>query len=794
MRCYNRGVLSLLNVHPGAVVSESRVRQPSLVNFAGLQPIQWLVVCLGTVDSISCSEYRLKGEQDVKPGLSDTSVYWPPVEVEHDLRRCDQAVELTDEVSHTDDCRFDTETGSISATVEWSMTTFNNYGEYDQILMAPVVGHLTDDNGDGVRDHRDIPDIVVITDDDGIYSHQKGILRVIPGDGSGGATSFQRADTDEWQVYPYRYGNLALGDVDRDSIPEIVAIVQVVSNDTPDGGGGDSGGESGGDDGAAEGGEGGGGGKGEDTEIIETGLEAGGGGSGGGEGGGSGDPPDETGSPSDGEEEGSDDPLDHPVWPSGGSGTPSYTAGDVNKACTVAAFTAEGEVLWVSTALSVDCWGHAPALADLEGDGTVEVLIGPSILEGEDGTLRATGEGGEGRYFAYYQIGMHSIASDLNLDGTQEVIAGQTIYDPQGQIVCQAASLSDGFPAAADLDMDGLGEVAIVGNGTLSVMEDDCTVTMTTSLAGMGNGGPPTIADFDSDGVPEIGVADADTYSVYETDGSVLWSMAVEDDSSHATGSLVYDFEGDGRPEVVYADETRLWVFAGADGAIRLTRIDHASRTLHDYPTVADVDGDGSSEIIVVNGGGHQGENLGGLYVLGPASGSWLASRQVWNQHAYSITNINDDLSIPSPPLPNWPYHNNFRSGDPQPVSAGAAPDVVPIAEVCYEECAAGRVRVTVAVGNAGAAPLRDGVPVSVYSQDGALMTHLGTGWTSSVLGIGEVSEPIEIVVDSGDLVDPYLVIKADDNEGAEAVPRECSEDNNVVILDAQECLDGMQN
>ena len=108
----------------------------------------------------------------MKPGLSDTSVYWPPVEVEHDLRRCDQAVELTDEVSHTDDCRFDTETGSISATVEWSMTTFN-YGEYDQILMAPVVGHLTDDNGDGVRDHRDIPDIVVITDDDGIYSPKR---------------------------------------------------------------------------------------------------------------------------------------------------------------------------------------------------------------------------------------------------------------------------------------------------------------------------------------------------------------------------------------------------------------------------------------------------------------------------------------------------------------------------------------------------------------------------------------------------------------------------------------------
>ena len=60
----------------------------------------------------------------------------------------------------------------------------------------------------------------------------------------------------------------------------------------------------------------------------------------------------------------------------------------------------------------------------------------------------------------------------------------------------------------------------------------------------------------------------------------------------------------------------------------------------------ADVDGDGSSEIIVPNGGGHLEESLEGLYVLGPAEGSWLMSRQIWNQHAYAIVHVNDD-----PPL-----------------------------------------------------------------------------------------------------------------------------------------------
>jgi hypothetical protein len=739
----------------------------------------------------SCSEYRLKGEEDRPGGLDDTSYYWPPLDEVHDAERCDQPVELTDAVTHSDECTHEMITGSIAATVEWEMTSFYNFGEYDQILMAPVVGHLTDDNGDGVRDRDDIPDIVVITDDDGLYTHQKGIIRIIPGDGSGGATAIQRAETSDWQVYPYRYGNVALGDVDIDGVPEIIAIVQVVSNDTP--GGGDEGGDPGGDDGAEGGEETGGGGKGEDTEVIDTSeLETGGGGGGGGEDGGSGEPPGDTGSPPGGEEDGSDDPMDHPVWPSGGMGSSSYAAGDLDKACTVAAFTPAGQVVWIATELSIDCGGHAPALADLEGDGSVEVLIGPSILEGADGSLRGTGEAGEGRYFAYFQIGMHSIASDLDLDGVQEFIAGPTIYDSQAQIQCQAVGLEDGFPAAADLDMDGLGEVAIVGNGKLSIMEHDCSISLTTSLAGSGNGGPPTIADFDSDGIPEIGVADAETYSVYETDGTVLWSAVVVDDSSHATGSLVYDFEGDGHPEVVYADETRLWVFAGADGTIRLTRVDHASRTLHDYPTVADVDGDGSSEIIVVNGGGHRGENLGGLYVLGPSEGSWLASRQVWNQHAYSITNIDDDLTIPSPPRSNWPTHNNFRSGDPQPVGAGASADAVPIAEVCQKECPSGRLIVTAAVGNSGAVALREGVPISVYSQDGAVLTHLGTGWTSGIVEPGEVSAAVEITIDATQIDEPYLVIKADDDDGNETVPDECSEENNAALLDVEECLNSL--
>ena len=55
------------------------------------------------------------------------------------------------------------------------------------------------------------------------------------------------------------------------------------------------------------------------------------------------------------------------------------------------------------------------------------------------------------------------------------------------------------------------------------------------------------------------------------------------------------------------------------NGSIRLQDSDHASRTLHEYPTVVDVDGDNEPEIVVPNGGGHNNEDARGVYIIGAA-------------------------------------------------------------------------------------------------------------------------------------------------------------------------------
>src|SRR5205085_11574491 len=105
----------------------------------------------------------------------------------------------------------------------------------------------------------------------------------------------------------------------------------------------------------------------------------------------------------------------------------------------------------------------------------------------------------------------------------------------------------------------------------------------------------------------------------------------VQDYSSAVTGSSVFDFEGDGAAEVVYADEQTLWVYDGGSGAVELALDSHSSGTLMEYPLIVDVDHDGAAEIVVASNdyafaGSH------GITAIGDARGTWAPGRPIWNQ------------------------------------------------------------------------------------------------------------------------------------------------------------------
>jgi len=625
---------------------------------------------------------------------------------------CEEA-QLTERVTVDESCAHGWGSGEMEVAVEWSVDSFQHYPEYDQILVVPVVGRLSGD---------DVPDIVVITDDDAeegsVDTH--GVLRVLSGDDGEELLTIAQIEEEDRQIKPYRYGSVALGDINADGEPDIALVVEVIT-------------------------------------------------------------------PPEGELPGDDKPKDDPVGPPPPASPPKDTADPPEDTyCHLAAFSANGELLWLQE-LELECGAHSPALADLEGDGDVEVVLGSLIVEGATGALVAQGALGTGRFDAYEEIGFQTVIADLDGDGIAEVVAGNTLYGPTGEVRCTLAEAdSDGFPAVADLDGDGRAEFVVVGNGTVRVADADCQTQHTWTLDGEGNGGPPTIADFDADGGPEIGVASDLWYAVYDPDGALLWSAPTTDGSSHATGSSVFDFEGDGQPEVLYGDEETFWIFDGATGEVRYADTSHASRTVHEYPTVADVDNDGEPEIVLTHGGGHGDVPAVGLKVLGSAGDPWVGGRPVWNQHAYSITNIEDDLSIPTQPDPNWLQYNNFRSGDLYGLSEGAVPDAVPVGEVCMTECARGRVVLTARVGNQGMKALPAGVGIGVYSLDGAESVLLDTQHTEDEIAAGETSESLVFEIATPDVGADGLMIRVDDD--AAVLVRECDEGNNVVILEDVGC------
>ena len=169
------------------------------------------------------------------------------------------------------------------------------------------------------------------------------------------------------------------------------------------------------------------------------------------------------------------------------------------------------------------------------------------------------------------------VVTDLDGDGLHELIAKGGIYEQDLSLRC-GFGLSSQFSAVADLDGDGTGEVVLSGNRQLVIFDDACRLQQVVLSPDYGALGAPTIADYDGDGQPEIGVASYDFYFVFEADGSELWRAPVSDRSSNQTASSVYDFEGDGYAEVVYAGEQNLWIFSGVDGTVRLQDNTQSSR------------------------------------------------------------------------------------------------------------------------------------------------------------------------------------------------------------------------
>lgn len=605
------------------------------------------------------------------------------------------------------ECEYRPMTGEFELTTEWHWTgDAEVMPGHDQIMSAPMVANLNDDNGDGVIDENDIPDVVFNTfqrrspNTGGASTYNAdGVLRAINGNDG---TRLWPTSTPGYATHPAL--EVAIADIRPESPgPEIV----------------------------------------------------------------------------------------------GCTFDPGTTFG--NSRLTI--FSNTGAILHrFDEGVVVGC--GRPAIADMNGDGVAEILVGRSIAQA-DGS-------------AVVQMELNAtnaipVAYDVNGDGNLEAIGINGVANFDGTNLWQNDLFAGegGYVAVADMDLDGDPDIVATSttshqvviwdgaSGAILAGPVEITPTEDPSIAArvaaimsarpdrdaLTGGGPPTIANFDSDPEPEFALAGGYAYAIFENDASRKWYLETQDTSSRATGSSVFDFEGDGLAEVLYNDEFNFRAFRGPDGDVYLERC-NTSGTLTEYPIVVDVDNDDHAEVVLVENNYSRSvcddgttASTTGVRAFGHPDNQWVRTRRIWNEHSYHVTNINEDGTLPLREEPNHsnPRLNNFRQ-NVQPDGLFDAPDLV-LRDAAFSTArCSGELILRVRVVNVGRAGAPAGVPVAFYVDD----VFAGRAVTTRPLLPG-ASEVLELTYGGVTAGTTYRFRAVLNDPGHEPLPglNECRPENN---------------
>jgi len=359
-----------------------------------------------------------------------------------------------------------------------------------------------------------------------------------------------------------------------------------------------------------------------------------------------------------------------------------------------------------------DCYvtgAQPPAvLADLDGDGAAEIIThyradSFRVYNGQGTVLWE-------RTATVSNLSAGPLVADVDLDGEQNIYFGGVLYDAEGNTLWTMpgapSTYSDRLLAVANLDDDPFGEiVSFTGRNpnTLRVIEHDGTCKWFASRSapptGSGCGtskpfpnasGPDQaallIADIQNDGLPEIIAASSEYYynhvTVFNREGDILWQVKATIGELEMGGIDVaaFDFDGDGIMEVVVTGRYGTLFLSGLDGssihAIPSDDINpgNVSAASDLDVIVVDMENDGHAELVVASRDSSLGSDPNtGIYVYKDLNDRWMPTRPVWNQDAYSITNVNADGTIPRKPAINWltPGLNNYGVNVPPPDEHG---------------------------------------------------------------------------------------------------------------------------
>lgn len=300
-------------------------------------------------------------------------------------------------------------------------------------------------------------------------------------------------------------------------------------------------------------------------------------------------------------------------------------------------------------------------IADINGNGSLEFVLGDAVYNYETGSL------------FNFDRAPTSVSFDANNDGVQEILATGKLYDVNGAELWSYTGENEvWFSSVADIDSDGQPEIVIsIPSGSSSpeksrlvALEANGNVKWEINTEANSGGGAQAISNFL--GANNVGIVQAGYTAVtmYDESGQLVWAVSNDDEWSGKIGVSAYDFNGDGIDEVIVQDHYKVRVLNGANGEM-LSTVANSSATLWEYPIVVDLEGDDNAELITVSNNYDSRYSINnGVTVYGAADNSkpWKNATRIWNQHSYHQTNINQNGTVPTVELPSWLNNNTYRS------------------------------------------------------------------------------------------------------------------------------------